>query len=318
MNDILDVRSIGGALRETSEDVVDLTHDFAAKHLAMPSFAGERKIRERHVSNLLSHMQRGTFFAEWVNLITCRCKEECVDIGGAALPPGTVWRMNGQHTCRARLEMPPGYKCRVKIYRYSAETAYDMRQLYASIDRGGIRTSRNVWKSYLAGAPEFSGRSVRCIERVPSGYAHWKFGDVSFRSGRTRDADDVVFLMHTEDYQLTCKVMAFLDRHGEADTLWVWRAGVVAGIYATFDRDAVQGEKFWESVVTGVGFTSLSDPRNKLNRLLSTTSADGRSNGSKAVSRETYFRWCIAAWNAWREGRDIKAFRCPDKRVPLK
>src|SRR5688500_1830871 len=108
-NGFYDIKSLGQSLRLTSQDSVELTPELAKELLAMPAFIGERPMRKRHVGNLVHNMQRGTFRWEWVTIITCRCTEP-----HNGKPKGATFRMNGQHTCSARLEMQPSYRAPIR------------------------------------------------------------------------------------------------------------------------------------------------------------------------------------------------------------
>lgn len=316
--EVYDVMSLGKGLKLDSETQIELTRQYAERHIAAPSFCGERNVRPFHVKALATTMQRGTFRHEWVQLIVCKCNEPCADLQGAERSAGTLWRMNGQHTCHARLQLPDDYKCPVRLLKYVAKTAYDMRILYASIDRIACRGTRDVYKSYLAGEPSLSGYSVAILRSVPGGLRHFLFGLSSGRNGRSYDSDEVVYLLLTDYLELTQCVMGFLREQEHREAQWMLRAGVIAAMYATFERDTKAAHSFWTAVASGVGIQSTSDPRLKLRSFMESTSAYGRDGGKTGVDRETYYRISLLAWNAWREGRPVKLLRAPERRPPVK
>lgn len=309
-----DIMSLAGGTRIVSKEEIALSHEMCNKHLALPAFAGERRVRGALVSDLLNHMRRGTFRPELVALATCRCKEEVQTIEGETLKAGTTWRINGQHTCWARLQLPASFKLNVIVIRYVAETAYDMRMLYASFDRGGGRTRQHVIKSYLAGLPAFADFSVKALERAPSGFAHWQWGTAHGGSGRGHDGDEVAYLMQTQWLQLSSRVMGFLTTHGTSDNDFILRCGVTAAMFATFDKAPSDAARFWEPVATGIGIAKAGDPRLKLRTALVGSSVDGRTTEKRSADREDMYRWCITTWNAWREGRTLNVLRTSDKR----
>lgn len=313
-----DITSLGGGLKLTAQDKVELTNEYAAKHLGLSEFCGERGVRPSHLAALVTHMKRGTFRSEWVQLMVCKCKEACRDIAGEKQPAGTLWRMNGKHTSNARLQLPAGFRCPVQILRYTAETAYDMRMLYASIDRNGPRTSKHIMKSYLAGSDAFENYSVAAVTSAPAGLAHWQWGDSSYRNSRGHDADELAYLIQTEYYNLSKPILSFLTQHGERSQKFLLRVGVVGAMYATFNKSISDSEKFWDAVATGLGFSSKGDARLKLRNALLTSSIDGRTTTQKNVCREVTYRWCIASWNAFREGRAVQVLRVPEKRPAAK
>jgi hypothetical protein len=61
----------------------------------------------------------------------------------------------------------------------------------------------------------------------------------------------------------------------------------------------------------GIGVTSVTDPRAKLRDMLLSTSvgsANGTRKQNERVAQEQMYRNCIQAWNAYREGRQMKRF----------
>ncbi len=317
--DFLDVCSISGQVKKSAEDSVELSLENAARHLSLPEFAGERNIRQSHVDSLVRHMKRGTFHPEWVVLITCKCNEECSDSSGVVQKAGTVWRMNGKHTSTARLQMPPSFRCPVRVMRYTASTAHGMRMLYSTIDRNGPRTKRHITRSYLAGAPGYEDYADRAIENIANAVSLWEWGDPSFRGGRKHDADEAVYLVKTTHSVACHHVLEFLSsgmtREGHKI---VGRTGVVAAMLATFSKDSTDAKKFWTTVVSGAGIPSVDDPRLRLRDKLATSATDGRTSDKARVSAETQFRWSIYAWNAYRSGKMIKKIPHLEGRQPLR
>lgn len=312
--DVLDITSLGKGIKVTSKNTVELTRKYAEAHIALPAFAGERDVRQSHVDMLLQHMQRGTFRPEWVKLMVCRCNEECRDIGQEMVKSNTRWRMNGQHTCWARLQMPEDYRCPVEVVNYTAETAYDMRMLYASIDRGAPRTRVHIMQSYLSGTPAFDGFNKACMAASASGLAHWQWGwSDNLKAAAGRDADVLAYLMQTEYYELTIRVLTFLSENHNVDRNFLLRRGVVGAMYATYGKAVADSGKFWGPVATGVGIDNVNDPRLRLRNSL-VTAVVPRGSVKQRYTAEDIYRWCITAWNAFREGRSLQIVRATDKR----
>src|SRR5262245_6365516 len=98
-----DVLELGEGLKLTRRGTEELSVDFATNLLNMAEFSSDRPLDDRHVARLLNAMKRGTFLPEQVQIITCTLN-------------GKEYRMNGQHTSWARLELnrlglDDGYKC---------------------------------------------------------------------------------------------------------------------------------------------------------------------------------------------------------------
>jgi len=248
-SDVIDVTGLGSGLELVRTRKANFTHEEAEKLLMYDEFAGDRPLKNAHVDYLVQSMRRNTFHPEWVNLVICKCD-------------GKTYRMNGQHTAWARLEMPKSWECPVTVLEYKAESMDDMRILYASIDRSSPRTRANVITSYLAGTEEFDGVKAVTMRVVPQGFALWFWKTKNER--RLHDGDDVAVLLKTDHYDLARKVCSFLDDHTARDQRHILRAPVVAAMFATFNKAPQVALEFWGPVAAGTGIEKLGDPRLKL------------------------------------------------------
>lgn len=311
--DEVDVKSLGQRLQKVHQGIEELTHEKAREVLAMPHFVGERPKRAPHISNLASHMRRGTFMWDFANITVCRCNEE-----HNGHPKGTVFRVNGQHTCEARLLVPPKMRAPIPLYRYTASTENDLRLLYASIDRGTPRTKGNVIDAYLAGNPDFDQYPVHVRKIIHTGLAMWLWPEHSERS--RHDGDDLACRLLTTDRDITQKVSAFLADYGPKQYPHISRRGpVVAAMFETFHKSPRAAATFWDGVATGLNIDSERDPRKKLRDRLMTLNV-GSGGGSRAdvqtLPPEPMYRLCIQHWNAWRRGETPKFYKIPSERIP--
>lgn len=316
----------GAGLTLVNRKMVELTRGVARVVLELPEFVVDgqlvdRNLRDSHVTYLLSAMKRGTFHPEWVQIITCVCREP-INTGRVILPAGTKYRMNGQHTCWAREYMDADWPCRVSVLEYEAATVADMRQLYASIDRGAARQNGDVLISLLAGTDQFRDVSRRTLKALAAGLAVWL---APVRATQKRDATELAQLLQTQYATLALKVAAFIKDGSMVDSREVLtRAAVVGAMYATFDVAPVRAAEFWDAVRTGLNFQSLYDPRKKLREALATATVVSVSGGNrggagdvKRVTSEEMYRWCVHCWNAWRRGEELKRITIkPDSRRP--
>lgn len=313
--DASDITSLGGQLKVTNTTTVELTHDLAHELLAMPAFTAERPLRKKHVADLVKHMERGTFHWNLVTVITCRCRE-----AHDGQPSGTEFRMNGQHTCQARLHLAGSVRSPVKMVRYSAETQADLRRLYSTIDRGAPRTRSNVIASYIVGTDQFKGCPANIRKVLAPGMSMWKWE--SHHERQSHDSEDIAYLLLKEERSLVSAIVNFLAPLSLDDTKHLRRAPVVAAMLETFCKSPEHAGEFWISVATGLDIKSASDPRKRLHKLLLTTAVmagAGAHNkarlGTKVLAGEAMYRVCIGCWNAWREGRDVSTLRVPSQRL---
>lgn len=309
---------LGHGLRLLSERRGELTHEMADKVLMWTEFIVndqhvDRNLRNHHVEYLIAHAKRGTFHPEWVEIMSCLCKEPFPFNEDKLIPAGTEIRMNGQHTCWMRLAMPEDWPCPVRFFRYEADTVADMRRLYASIDRNGVRGNTNVLDSYLAGTEQFKGINQKVMQSVAGGLGFWLWGD----NARRHDADEIAYLVQTEHQQIAAVVTAYLNQCYKGKDFGCFRrAAVVAAMYETFQKVVTKAHEFWDPVTTGVSFVSIHDPRKKLHDLLREAvipSARAARPDKKLVTSEAIYRQAIHCWNAWRRGEELQILRAPLK-----
>jgi hypothetical protein len=295
---VMEIGSLGGGLEIKNRKTIELTHQEAIRVLELPQFAGDRPLGDKHVIFLTRQMESGMFRWEQVQIIICRFD-------------GKEYRMNGQHTCWARLNMPEhNYSAPVSLLKYEAATDHDMRQLYATIDRNKARTSGNVVISYLAGRQEFIHFNKRILKALAESLAFWKWETESQRLLHT--PDDRAFLMLTDHYQLSMKVGNFINASKTVDIKHLSRRPVISAMYATFDKAPEIALAFWRGVASGE-MLAKDDARMSLrNKLLTSTIAAGGKSVSSDItttSSEEMFRWCIVAWNHYRQGKPLKAYK---------
>ncbi len=296
--EVLNVTSLGGGLELRREKKKPFDRAKATEILELPEFVGDRRLNQSHVDGLVRAMQRGTFHAEWVSIITCFLETD-----------GKTYRMNGQHTAWARMEMPDSWPCEVKCLEYVAKTEEDMRTLYSSIDRSSPRTKANVIDSYLAGTDQFGHLKSRVLRILPQGFSIWLWHTPHER--KRHDGDDVAFLLKTEHFDLAIKVARFMNKQPDTQKC-ILRAAVVGAMFATFNRAPQIAEKFWAPVGDGLNFDKKSDPRLVLRNWLIQTAVGtgaGSRTDKKKVTQEYMVRACLVAWNAYRQNRPLQVIR---------
>lgn len=293
----MEVSSLGEGLKLTSRRNVELDHELSTWLLELPEFDPDRALDNKHVLRLKSAMERGTFLPEMVSIITC-------------VSDGKEYRMNGQHTSWARLEMPKAYRCPIVHMRYRAETENDMRRLYASVDRLKPRTMSNVVVSYLYGTPEWDRVTRSTLKRLSEGLACWLWENETERG--MRDGDHRCFLLMTDHYELGKKIARFLDESAGSHGMHVCRSPAIAAMFATFSKSPSNALEFWVPVRDGVGFGAKTDPRLVLrNGLMGASIGRGRGAGEekKSIHPEEMYRWCVQSWNAWRRDEPLKLLK---------
>jgi len=267
----------------------------------IPPFVADRRLSKPHVAKLVSEMCQGHFLPEITTVMVAKFGD-------------VTYRINGQHTATAVLELakdnPDFMLPDVSLLTFEVRSEGELRKLYARIDRGAARSNKDVVKSILSGTDEFRSVQERVLNLLPLGLAFWRFEDPTKRklyAGETAALD--VQGEYLSLSQLIAVFMGELDykalHHGH-----MFRGPVVAAFYATFSVDAVDAERFWRAVATGVGFESEDEPAARLRQLLKNVNIGGgmHQRGSKgALGAEGMYRGCLHAWNRFRTAGEFKA-----------
>lgn len=293
---IHEISLLGGGLKLRSRKTVELTDKFAEQFLEKPVCTWDRGLEAVHVTFLSRHMDAGTFRWEQANLITC-------------LLNGQEYRMNGQHTCWARIYADPakfkahGGRAPVQILHYEAETEDDMRQLYATIDRGKVRHRGQVVVSYLAGREQFDGLGRGLLRKLASGLAFWLWEEPNIRG--LHSPDEVSYLLLTDHYKTAIAVGGFLAACNAAAGKHLLRQPVMGAMFATFDKLPQVSKEFWPVVYDGLGVTEKRDLRYMLRNYLMLSSLSHGKTELKQVSSEEMYRGCLLAWSNWRANKSV-------------
>jgi hypothetical protein len=286
------------AAKLLTEKDVALDRLKAVAYIELPIFPGERPINDTNVQSLLDEMLGGTFNEDIVTLCTC-------------LHDGIVYKINGQHTCWAYLyaiDKKPNLKYNVRELHYEAKTPEQLKQLYASFDRGMSRTDSHLTRVYLTGTAVVDGLPKEMIGKAAMAIKFWLYPKKWDRD--RAGPQEVSLLVQKEHPDLFRRVVTFLAKHKLEK--FIHRHPVIASIFATFAKVPTKAEDFWVPVVTGVGMDHTEDPRLVLRNHLqsSVLRADGGA-AKKSEGQETQYRTCIHMWNQWRAGKRVKVLRLP-------
>lgn len=296
---IYEIASLGEGLKLRSRKTTEFTKAVANTFLEMPEFVGERNMDNNHAVFLARQMESGTFRWEQVNVASCFCD-------------GREYRMNGQHTAWGRIEadLPEGTRTPVQWLRYEAESDHDMRQLYATFDRGKPRSMGNVVVSYLSGRIEFDGYSKALLKMLAEGLAFWLWDEPDVRALHT--GDERSYLLLADHYKTAMAVGGLMRSYpSPKESKHMRRAPVTAALFATLAKAPLVGAAFWKTVLEGVGITNKEDPQHVLRNYLMTTSlSKGPANSDmKSVTQEEMYRACLHSWNLHRGGKTIKSIK---------
>jgi hypothetical protein len=318
--DHVDVAALGKGITLEKEDTVTINGAKAEKlWKELLPFKQAHPIRKGQVESLYEAMRNNLFRPEWVNFIVATYK-------------GELYRLNARHTMLATISyarnVDPKFEMEVKRQHYACKTYADLRILYANIDRNHARTPSNVIRAYLKDSEEFGRYTDDLIKAASEGFALWLWP--THHERRNNGPDKRAYLMQTEYTNLIHNVCKFLGESKHKDYRFLWRAGVVGAMFATYNLGVSASTEFWRSIREAVGFkrsrelppketggraTFLHDPRRLLrdNLTLVSVSDRGGTRKRRKASSEDLYRWSAYAWNAYQSKEMMALLRTEQK-----
>lgn len=287
-------------------DSISVVMDFTKmmEYINLPVFPGEREVTDSQVQYLFDCMEKGIY--NWSNLQIAKI-----------LLNGVTYKGNGQHSAWAgtfMCEKHPGFASpptvRETIYRVRNEE--QMRALYATFDRNKVRSDGHINKVLLVNREVMKGVHNSSISKLVSGLKLWHWASYAERQ---RLLPDHIAAYIDGEIGPLFRTVAFFLQDTCKDCTMVWRQGVVAAMFATFEKAAMKATEFWSPVVTGLNLTKKTDPRWKLRDWLQRVSVGGgRSGATEVVSAEQMSWVCMSQWNRWRKGDDTSVIRPLEER----
>jgi len=285
-----------------SDQAVTLDHAKALEYLDLPVFPGEREITDAHVQTLYDEMRKGTFNSLLVVL-------------SSALLDGARFKINGQHTCWAVVNMPASFSLKVREIKYRVNSREQLKLLYGTYDRLRARSDSHMTKVFLADSPLTADLWMSEVPRGVNAFRHWHMSDPNKRN-RT-SPDQLAAVIQGEFADLFRTVMLFKQTFG-AENAFARRIPVMAAMFATFFKLPTKASEFWQPVIDGLGLTAKTDPRYVLRDTLQHAVSGGSGRGrpsTRLMSVEDQYRVCLLAWNKWRKGETVRvALRVPIER----
>jgi len=273
-------------------ETVHFTKDVAECIRNMPEFSGERPLRENHAIHLATEMEEGNFLWQEAGIAVAKCSWD-----------GQTRRVNGNHTCEARLYLD-GKSPDIKITTYRARTEEEFRRLYSKFDRNAVRTAGHITNVRLIDTEQFAGYKKTVLSKLSEGYKSWT---------KESNPDIVADKLLYDHYSVAARVVPHVDRIVNGTNYnYLKRAPVVGAMFETFSKVLNDSEKFWEAVISGLGFESNYDPAKVLREWLQTHTLKNsytHNNASKTISSEQVYRACILAFNRFRAGKQLQILK---------
>jgi hypothetical protein len=214
-----------------------------------------------------------------------------------------TYRVNGKHTSNlfSEYEEIP-QDVHATIEHYHCDDMDDVARLYATFDsRTQVRTTADINRAFAAVDPDLVEIPAKIISLCVTAISYCKHGDNYFHVSA---ADRAESLLDEANKAFVQWVHSVLGNSANDLTRLLWRAPVVAAMYACYQKSKRDANEFWLAVRDGTGSTPKK-PDRVLNRFLlakivnNGSQATRKKSGGIAAPREMFVK-CLHAWNAWR------------------
>jgi hypothetical protein len=307
------VKTVGTPMAEsikyrlTSDTMINLTRSKAFEVLEYDTFSGERPVREGHVQYLYNEWLAGRFLWHQAMIAHGIIMESH---GGQNNPH--LYRLNGQHTCWMRVNIPKEKEpsvCKVRQLIYECQDLDGLREIYSVIDRNAPRTNAHITKVLLA--DDIYNIPLSYLNNLVAGMRLWQWEGQWDRKFKGSPQEVAALIQDKRSDLFRIVGTYFQIKYTEWQP--IRRSGVVAALFATFDKAGGLAPDFWDKTCSGIALESKTDPRYQLRQFLQDhhTSQNGKNN----IGAEDTYRICINCWNKWRKKEDVVVVRTTEMRV---
>jgi len=219
-----------------SDKKINLTKERAYEFLDMATFEGERQPSDKHVQELYEAWLDGQFIWPHVEIGLCKVGDK-------------TYRVNGQHTCWMRTNLPENEECVVREVTYRVADEHDLRRLYCTFDNSKPRTYGHQFKTMVTGSNMLQGVGASMLGPLCSGLKLWIFPEGKHTHHKVTAVDMAAIAMEKHN-ELFNTVGIMLGKY-RSDFTPMKRASVLAAMFATYDACPSKAPEFWEPVFNG-------------------------------------------------------------------
>lgn len=285
--------------RTLQDGVITLTQEVASRYMDLPILKEEREPKDRDIQAMYDKMVYGVF-----NESSCHIATVTVQ--------GTEYRLNGSHTCWALLLMKAGTQYRVRYTKYAVDDMQQAAILYGTFDTGKHRTEDHILTVGLVSRPVMEGIKTTVIKALKPGLLYW-YLEASPTDIKRITTDQINSIIDNDVPKQWRSVSLFFQDLTIEERRHLSRTPAVGAMFATFDKDETAAVEFWSAIASGVGIPNKQDPRYRLrDKLLRTVLHASPNNTKEHITSEDMFKYCVHAWNHWRNGSEINSLRLPN------
>jgi len=266
----------------------------AEKYLALPESKGERSIRGIHVRMLREEIKQGEFLTG--HIVTA-------DLAGRKI------KANGQHVSKGLLACPDGTTIRMLVEHYRIGTPREFATFYEKFDHPmSTRTWSHILKIFVAATDKFDGWPHRVMNLCICAIGFEVSGRNQKYKGKMTRIERCSLL---EEFPEECSLMFDFVKPPKASK-HLMREPIFNAMYQTILADAEMAEIFWGQVREGYMLKPRQPAFVLREKLLVTKIASGHGThmtSGRRVPHNEMYAWCIHAWNAMRDDRQIDYLR---------
>ena len=268
--------------------VVLFTEKLARSYLGLDQFDGERAIAPTHVDKMEAKMRTGKFIPERTIISVALCDWD-----------GKERKLDGQHTCEARLRMPENWAKKVRVQKYRVRDPDHYKLLYCQFNDEKPRSpqhKRSIYFSDSFGAASKAAKNAVGVALAflmdPKRRTSIPVEDVAHTAIHQR-ADDIVTALPL--------VATIYTRRGRNLYGCYRKRGFVAAVIEVMAAAPDMGRNFFERLFGHVQ-QGLDDPVTKLYNYINRT-----------MQEKTYkhddlklFNYVVACFNKFLRRKKLK------------
>lgn len=255
----------------------------------------ERNKNYKHVNAMIDSANDGTF--NW--------RETTVIV---AIIKGVYTIINASHflTALSALDILPDFVPTIRVQTYSVPDVDTAKELWCNCDRGKIRTKKHRVLGILVGTCGYE----KCV--VPSAVVNQLQVGLNLYLNKGVPANDVPYdqlaallLKGGKYYGIAMHIKQILMRYR---TRSIWKAGLIAAMFAIYEKDPKHAEEFFEAVCQGDASGDFI-AETLYNYLLKVVVPNNKTLPDNMTGLKTYnfcteavFRMVVEVWNCWCVG----------------
>ena len=274
-------------------EVLPLTPDLAKQFKEMDPSPTERDLNPARLKMLRDKADKGLLITfNWSTAL----------LGDRRL------RINGQHSSNMLCELNGAFPAGLKVHHdeYKVENEGDVVLLYRQLDeRKSGRSVGDIAWAYQGVVPE--------LNAVPKGTAKLAAEGIAWYQRTVAKeptaSGDEIYKMFNE--RVLHPFIIWLGELFSIKTPELKDKGVVGAMYPTFVANDVEAKRFWHDVAAGGHEYEESHPATVLDEWLK---ANKEAGPEKKLKPAQLYQGCVYAWNAYRDGKQIKEIKFDTKK----